>query len=121
MTRMTGYRANSNYEVQGGKLWVVNGGIDLNGVIKFKPVNVGDDLILTSDNSGHVVISSTLGAIVNLPSAEEGLYFSLTNIGVGDATIETFGSQTIHGDSNFTLYTDENISLCANNSNWYLI
>ena len=117
----SGLRTYSNHNGINATFFKSTGEAVLSGAIKYNPTLVTGTTTLKAIHSGQVAISSTANVSVTLPDAQDGLWFSLTNINTGDANIETFGSQTIHGDPNFIIYTDENLSLSANNSNWYLI
>jgi hypothetical protein len=57
-----------------------------------------------------------------LPTAigNEFLTYHITNINAGTVTIDPFGAETIHGDSTFLLYEDENIILQSNNIGWWV-
>jgi hypothetical protein len=75
--------------------------------------------ILSSDST--VVCSRATPFTVTLPTAVEGQFFFIKNIGAGTVTLEGSGSDTIDGDPNQTLYQWDGVLVQCSAANVWVV
>ena len=99
----------------------INGGLRLN----ITDVNSSTYTILPSDKIISVSYTSTGAVTITLPTPVNKMSYVIKDSGgncnANNITIETSGSETIDGNSNYVLNNDyDAISLYSDGSNWYI-